>query len=254
MSKYIFQFNDEKVTEYPSMTTVLGDMMSSHHLTRWKVNISCDTIKDLLAPLIGQNLTAEDVMMAVEAGRKAATEKSEEAMTIGTKVHNLIEAHIKKETGNVADLEDNNVSAAFAAFLEWESENIDNWGASEHCVYSNDWKVAGTLDAVAMFHGQQLAIIDFKTSGGFYESYPLQIAGYAKCFEEMHGVVVEKIGCLRLDKETGCPEYKDYTADRERYERVCGLLCAAWWGLKKRRLKYNGDIAEGEYSVANDKS
>jgi hypothetical protein len=260
MSKYKFELERHAtdkvapITEFPSVTTILGDMMAKPFLMQWARNLACDYIKAELEKVMAEGDSVADALVEIiEGGRKASKAVSDTALDVGSQVHKLIELHINKEELPTDALANAQVSAAFAAFLEWEAENIDEWGKSEMTVFSNLMRVAGTLDAVAIIKGK-LYVIDFKTSGGFYDEYPPQLAAYAMCFEEMHNVIVEGIGVLRLDKETGKPYWKDYSADMDRYKMVFTHLAAAWWGLKKRRLKYNGDINKESYNVTNDKT
>lgn len=189
----------------------------------------------------------------IEAGRNASKDKSEEALNVGSQVHHLIERHIKGENLEEGSLDNMQVSSAYSAFLEWESENIDKWICTEQTVYDNDMKVAGTMDAGANMKSGGFYIIDFKTSKGFYEDYPIQIAAYRKMFEQTHGLIPDGMGILRLDKETGTPYWKDYSKDYERFLQVFQHLANAWWLMKTRRLKYSGAVMEGEYHVSNDK-
>lgn len=45
MSKYIFEFEDKKVTEYPSVTTILGDMLNKPMLMKWSRDLACNEIQ-----------------------------------------------------------------------------------------------------------------------------------------------------------------------------------------------------------------
>ena len=90
----------------------------------------------------------------------------------------------------------------------------------------------------------KLAVIDFKTSKGFYDGYDMQIAAYAYAYAENTGREADEIGILRLDKLTGEPFYKDYTKKREAaFDTFCFLL-QFYYRYKKRRLKNNPFVGE----------
>ena len=101
------------------------------------------------------------------------------------------------------------VLAGFVAFLEWKDEHQLFPLALEETVYGDGW--AGTLDYRGMFDGKQY-VIDWKSSKAIYpDSMGPQIAAYKSTFNDVEGC-----GILRLDKETGLPEWKDFS---KRYEK-----------------------------------
>ena len=100
------------------------------------------------------------------------------------------------------------VLAGFVAFLEWRDAVKLEPIALEETVYGNCW--GGTLDFRGLLDGKPY-VIDFKTSKAIYASdYGPQIAAYKSTFDNVDGC-----GILRLDKETGLPEWKDFS---KRYE------------------------------------
>jgi hypothetical protein len=130
----------------------------------------------------------------------------------GTAVHNLIEQYLEGKT--LSFLNKNNqpqydieVWQMFLKFVEfWEIYNpvlIE----SEVLLFSDELKIAGTCDLVCEINNK-LWIIDFKTSNHLHNTYDLQTAIYAKCFEECFGKKVDRTGILwlksskrRLNKE-----------------------------------------------------
>ena len=46
-----------------------------------------------------------------------------------------------------------------------------------------------------------LAVVDFKTSNGIYDTHILQVAAYAKAYEEMNGTPVSRALVVRFDKK-----------------------------------------------------
>ena len=105
------------------------------------------------------------------------------------------------------------VLAGFVAFLEWKDAVKLEPIALEETVYGNCW--AGTLDLRCLLNGKSY-VIDFKTSKAIYASdYGPQIAAYRSTFNNYASLDIsdDVLGCgiLRLDKETGLPEWKDFS-------------------------------------------
>jgi hypothetical protein len=65
------------------------------------------------------------------------------------------------------------------------------------------------MDWLGMLNGK-LTVIDYKVSKKIYPEHRYQVAAYRSC------VGAEACGILRLDKETGLPEYKDYSKSYEK--------------------------------------
>jgi len=66
---------------------------------------------------------------------------------------------------------------------------------------------------------KSLTLIDWKSSKGIYDEYRIQVAAYAEAYNlkalAEGRPLVERVGVLRLDKETGAPEYCDCTEGME---------------------------------------
>ena len=92
--------------------------------------------------------------------------------------------------------------AAFVAFLEWVDKYEIETIATEEKVYFPH--CAGKLDWKLKLLGRQ-GVIDFKSSKAIYPEMRYQTAKYrsADPDNEFHAV-------LRLDKEIGLPEYKEF--------------------------------------------
>jgi len=212
---------------YPSVTTILGILDKSSALIPWAVRLAvkyCEANKD--DPMVFDR--------ALKEWRKV----SEEAMDIGSEIHKLIELYIKDGRDAVGQLRPE-VENGFLAFLEWEQENGCEWLQSEMTVINSSAGYAGTLDAIVKFTKGKMAgktyVIDFKSSKGFYDGYGKQIAAYRfACGQEVDGM-----GVLRLDKETGEPEFKDYSEGYERKLQAFHALVDFYYADKKRRLKNN---------------
>ena len=77
----------------------------------------------------------------------------------------------------------------------------------EGSMYSHKLEMAGRVDCVAEFAGK-VSVIDFKTSTKHktpskIKNYFLQETAYAKMFEEMYNVPIERIVTIVAVEETG---------------------------------------------------
>lgn len=76
---------------------------------------------------------------------------------------------------------------------------------------------------------RKLTLLDWKSSRGFYPEMAMQVSAYSVAYNiearRLGNPVVERLGVLRLDKETGLPEYHDCTEGSEtRWAGFCGIL------------------------------
>jgi len=248
MSKYTFNN-----IEYPSVTTILGLLDKSGALIPWAVK---NTIR-----YIREN---QHKMDSIECLQKAATEYrnvSQEALDIGSQVHDLIECYIKhgKDKSYMAKYNDA-VQNAFLAFLDWEEKHNVEWLETEQSIYSPAYCYAGTLDFISRIDGK-IYCGDFKTSKAIYSEHYMQIAAYMKARIHCNGQEVKlhysfdnneynkKITykpydithtcIIRLDKLTGDFEFKDTTDKQENQFQAFTHLLHFYYTFKKRRLKNN---------------
>lgn len=193
-------------TEYVSVTSV--DILDkSNALIPWAVGCAIRYIAKHKDELTG-DITEDRVREILVEAKNAHREVSEEAKDIGSRTHEAIELWLKGS--KVTPTKD--IEKPFYAFLEWATENNLEVIESEKTIYNHKERYAGTRDLKVRLNGK-VYVIDLKTSKAFYEpSMPMQVAAYAECDKDVEG-----IGVLRLDKETGLPQFKDYTEKRAMY-------------------------------------
>jgi len=215
--------------EYPSVTTVL-DIIEKPALKQWAVNMCVKYIED--------NNFKMPLSELLNFAKTEWKNVSKEACDIGSRVHFLIEQKTIKKNDTDISKELPEVQNAYNAFCEWEDANIGAWLEKEKTVHDPDYCYAGTLDAVAEMIDGNIWLIDFKTSKGFYDGYDMQISAYLKAYNKMPcKYKATHAGILRLDKETGLPDFKDYTKKIESsYEAFLKLL-DFFYSWKKRRIK-----------------
>lgn len=133
----------------------------------------------------------------------AAKRKSEKAKVDGTAAHDSIEAYVNDKIAEAAELpptpESPEAANAVNAFCVWAKGKNIQWLASEEVLSSDEYKIAGKLDALAIVDGVP-SIVDFKTSGQLSASYILQCAGYDLMLREM-GFTVRQYVILRVPKD-----------------------------------------------------
>ena len=199
------------IGEYPSVTTVLALRDKSGPLMGWACKMGAEAVNKYLDELNGEDIDRTKIINLIKG---AFRQKQAGALDIGSKVHNAIEIFTKASTRDIGLYhvkglpEYADIIKPFSAFLKWH----DNVGFKliygEQEVWSDHHKFAGTLDAIAIVNGRK-TLVDYKSSSAFRSDYVQQIAAYNVAFEELKTEEVNAWGCLRLDKETGLPEWKE---------------------------------------------
>lgn len=214
--------------EYPSVTAVLGLLSKGDALLGWAVKCAVEYIK--------ANLSDKPIQEVLDSARTEWKNARETAADIGTEIHDKIHKYITYGRDACGDMRPE-VENGFLAFLDWEKANKVKWVQMELQVVSRIHGFAGRLDAICDFNGKRY-LIDFKSSKSFYDEMPMQLAAYRIAAAE-NGSQTEGIGILRLDKETGLPEWKDYSDVQEQHEKAFIHLLKFYYSQKNRRLKNN---------------
>ena len=150
--------------KYPSVTTVTG-LLSRDHIKLWRKRV----------------------------GEETANKITKQATTRGTRMHNIFEQYLRAEEPVFFD----NImeSSMFEAVQPVLDEIIPI--ALEAGMWSDSLQMAGQVDCVGVW-GDELAIIDFKTSSKPKEEYMAdgwfhQMTAYAIMVEELTGEVIDTI-------------------------------------------------------------
>ena len=180
---------------YPSITTILQETMS-------------DAKKESLQNWKEQEIAAEYI--------------TQEAATIGTETHKLIENHINevRQTDDVRLL-----SVAHFNNLIPFLQKINDVHGTELRLYSNTMKLAGTSDCIANYDGE-LSIIDYKTKRSnqkeeWMTDHFIQGTAYAQMFKELTGIEPKQVVILvsseknsRMEFVKSTENYKDLLTQR----------------------------------------
>ena len=177
LDQRFYRRNDEY---YPSVSSILNYFPKNQFFHSW--------LKD-----VGHNA---DIIAS-----KAAAE--------GTQVHNAIEAFLNGEQIEWLDdygtakysLDVWKMILKFANFWHTYKPELV---ATEYHLFSDDYKYAGTNDIVCRFNNK-LWLLDIKTSNSLHTSYDLQLAAYAKAWNETHNEKIEETGILWLKAATRGP-------------------------------------------------
>jgi len=133
----------------------------------------------------------------------------------GTETHELIESHLKNK---VVEFEN---PLPKVLFLQAKKAlgNINNIYALETSLISRTLGVAGTVDCIAEYTGEngepELAIIDFKTAEkpkprDWIENYFVQAAAYACMFYELTDIPVKKLVIIMTCENGEVKVYEEY--------------------------------------------
>jgi len=199
--------------KFPRCTNIISDCTnSSGALTQWAANMVVEWIKENVGQEeIGIYPVTDDHLNDARFNFRKVSQK---ALDIGSEVHDLIESYLKNQDSITIDSQlswskHEQANQAFQAFLAWWVENDIKPISLEQTVWGDRW--AGTLDIHCFLNGKEY-VIDWKTSKNHYPAqHGPQIAAYRSCIPSAEGC-----GILRIDKETGLPDWKDYS---KRYEK-----------------------------------
>jgi hypothetical protein len=149
-------------TVVPSVTTVLKVLGQSEAMTHWAWELGT------------QGLDYREVR--------------DSAARVGIIVHRLIASHLKGETPDYQPLaylpdEADRAEKCFLKYLAWEKENPLTPVIIETPFVSEEFRFGGTPDLLAEIDGKFI-LLDFKTSGGIYDSYFVQLAAYRQLLSE----------------------------------------------------------------------
>jgi len=218
--------------EVLSVTTVTGQIDKSFVLMPWAVKMAVNYIWDKYAENESGSLADFLTDDLYKNSKKHSREVAAEAADIGTRVHAAVEAYFRGKTHGIED----DMAKPYTAFLKWRMRNKIKVTAIEQTVWSDiDGGYAGTLDLELERTGG-LCITDLKAANGIYDEHVVQLSAYWYARQKRSGIEIPQASILRLDKKTGEPEERIYTAKEmsHNFEMFLGLLRYCW-----ARERYN---------------
>lgn len=129
---------------------------------------------------------------------------TDEAASIGTLAHALIEADLKGEEPDVSDFSPKQLERAqygVQAFREWRAKHNFKPSLVEEELVSDVYKYGGTIDCVATFD-RVLTLVDLKTSSGIWPEHRYQLGAYWRLLLE-HGYDIQAARILRIGRTEG---------------------------------------------------
>jgi hypothetical protein len=148
------------------------------------------------------------------AGRVRLYDETEKAADIGTCAHAMVEIAIKGASESeilaraATMLPDDAMRAqawsAFDAYRGWAANFDVKIIAQEVQLVSERYRYGGTPDAIGVI-GNQLVLLDWKTSNGVYADYLIQLAAYGHLWDENYPdrPITGGFHLLRFAKEHG---------------------------------------------------
>ena len=130
---------------------------------------------------------------------------SKDAADSGTAGHLLIECYIKGTEPDLSAFTESQISrgrVAFEAFKGWNSKQSFKFVHTELSVVSELFEYGGSIDLIAQ-DGDDLVLIDIKTSKSVYPEHILQLAAYSTAFREQEGKCITSYHILQLSKTGG---------------------------------------------------
>lgn len=190
--RYYYSLDSEgKVTMYPSVTTILHDIMPENKiLTNWKVSM-------------GKEASEAYTMERANYGTFIHGQLASLMMTRSYDLDGMYEALAKYAERNClpiafADAHEEEAKADIIAFAKWMKDYDVRPYAIEIAIYSPTLKVAGMIDCVCTMRKYAIddkknadnaerinAIVDFKSGKkGFHDEYKIQLELYRRMWNE----------------------------------------------------------------------
>lgn len=191
--------------KFEPVTTILGIIDKSFALIPWAAKTTVEYVEKNLIEKDGKMFVGELELNAKNAGKifyRAKQEHrliKEEAGKLGTRAHAIIEKLVEYALLSLQH-EDKRVVNAVESYIKWEKESKFESMYAERRVCLLKEKIAGTVDLVGKLDGK-LTLVDLKTSNRLYPEYHIQVAAYAKAWEETFNEKIEKVIILRISKD-----------------------------------------------------
>jgi ATP-dependent exoDNAse (exonuclease V) beta subunit len=130
----------------------------------------------------------------------------------GTQTHTAIENFLKGNKINWLDDKGNanyslDVWKMILKFADFWNTHKPELIHSEYHVFSDEYEYAGTIDLICKFQ-DKIWIWDIKTSNSLHTSYEMQLAAYAKAWNETHDIKIDDIGIIWLKSMKRGPDKK----------------------------------------------
>lgn len=225
----------------PSVTTVLKPIKQipiawSAKMTGIEMGLVLTDIANGL--ILPEHLDKKTIEGLVKEAKAAWRRDSDKGKDIGTRVHAWIDEFYRaKKSGKGisagAELTEDMIKPV-KAFIDWDRENEVVPIETEKFVWSSAG-FAGSFDLFCTIKGVP-ALCDFKASKIHAPENSMQLAAYSMAWFERGGQEPEKWIILRLDKETGVCDPKEFSAEEIMSARKRFLYLLDYWKETNRGL------------------
>ena len=251
----------------PHVTKITGQLDKSKPLMYWAAGLSFDYVKEKFFDPMSEALKTDpdraiqlmkefysDFPYHYKKAKSYHEKKSKEARDIGSYVHEAAEDIFRAliEESELGVPVDDDIQKPVEALLNWFADNDVRPVLVEQKVFGSimasdfgddtpEIFYIGKLDVVS-FVNKRLLTIDLKAAKGIYDDFPIQVAAYDYALNQMieqghlEGDETEGTAILRLDKETGMPEFVEYSREQtDEYFQCFAHLCAYVHMDRRRR-------------------
>jgi len=228
-------------------------LLSKPHLTRWAIRKGIEWLEvDDRWRFLGVNTMRDSY---IKGAVEAHTEIRDQAGSIGTVAHDVVEQYIKQWLSDgvrpasimdffptidgklVADLR----SVACARGMEQLFMKHDVIPLASEILVGDEKVSAGTLDFLCLWHGA-LCLIDLKTSNAVDPiGYSLQVSAYKGFFQKMTGLSIKKCKIIHLSKDSDKFDVYNVIFPGKTY-KVFKKLCEVWKWVNDGNKKVEKDI------------
>lgn len=174
--------------DFPRVTTISGfSALGKDALIGWAAETERNAaIEAAIAAVSADALQPPDSLRADILSRigpvKAHLKAKQEAAEIGSQIHDAACWHLRRLTDQPLPRKpvlSDPARLGFVSWLRWWEGAGLRPVRSEQKVWSRELGVAGTVDLIAE-SDEGVGVVDFKSSGGIYDSFHLQVAAYAE--------------------------------------------------------------------------
>lgn len=229
--RYKAFFHDGKEKWLRRVTSILNYAGGATELFKqWSVDRTCDFFTKEWQP--DTPYSAEHVEKKLAEGRWYHKERFTETGDWGTMAHDTIECFLKTDYWPTeAEIREMPapVQNSLAVFSEWWSTaELNKVVAVEKLVYDLELNYGGKLDFLAKDKQGRLIVLDWKTSGGIYAKFKLQLAAYVGGLAQSTGEVCHAAAIVRFGKTDLLPQMQWVSKDELRqayyaFKRTCHL-------------------------------
>lgn len=185
-----------------SATTEIGKRMDKSFLGKWYKKNRDESIKEIM---LMDKRPIDQINTFIEKVKKRAEEKETWARDIGTMLHEWIDLYLKGQKPALPESEP--LLSMVNKWKNWWVAQKFEVVLSELPLYSKKFDCAGCNDVIVTkkkWKGQN-AVLDWKTSKDYSLDQAIQVEVYRRFIEETTDFKIQKLGIVKIPKETEKP-------------------------------------------------